>query len=387
MGDLSRRLFPIAITVSLLLLVIIACGSSPPGQKQVTTRTFKTSSGIELNVEVVAKNLEVPWSIVFASENRIFVTERPGRVRVIENGRLRQEPMAVISEVEHTGEGGLMGLVLDPKFSENRFVYVSYTYRGAGLANKVVRYREEAGKLVDPYVIIDKIPGARFHDGCRIRFGPDGKLYVTTGDAVDRPLAQDMKSLAGKVLRLNPDGTIPPDNPFPGSPVYSLGHRNPQGIDWHPITGLIFSTEHGPSGFDGPGGGDEVNLVEVGKNYGWPVIHHRDAKEGMISPLLEFTPAIAPASGSFYRGNRIREFKNNFFFGALRGRHIHRVIMKAPDYRTVEFHEALLDGVFGRIRDVVEGPDGALYFCTSNRDGRAGPHEDDDRLLRIIAPK
>ncbi|RMG51946.1 MAG: PQQ-dependent sugar dehydrogenase, partial [Acidobacteria bacterium] len=280
---------------------------------------------------------------------------------------------------------GLMGLALDPQFAQNRFVYLAYTYRSPdGLANRVVRYREASGHLIDPHIIIDHIPGARFHDGCRIRFGPDGKLYITTGDAIQRQLAQELNSLAGKILRLNPDGTIPADNPFPGSPIYSYGHRNAQGIDWHPVTGDLFSTEHGPSGFDAPGGGDEVNLIEAGKNYGWPVIHHRQRREGMVSPLLEFTPAIAPAGASFYRGHRLPEFTNNFFFATLRGRHIHRVVFKAPDYRTVAFHERLLEGEFGRLRDVVEGPDGALYFCTSNRDGRGKPHPDDDRILRIV---
>jgi glucose/arabinose dehydrogenase len=339
-------------------------------------------------VEEVARNLEIPWSIVFAPDGRVFVTERPGRVRVLVDGKLRPEPMIEIGEVRHIGEGGLMGLAIDPSFGSNKFVYVAYTYQGReGLGNRVVRYKEDSGKLVSPVVIVDSLPGARFHDGCRLRFGPDGKLYVTTGDATQRTLAQEMKSLAGKILRVNADGSVPSDNPFPGSPVYSLGHRNAQGIDWHPVTKLLFCTEHGPSGFDGPGGGDEVNLVEVGNNYGWPVIHHRESKDGMVPPLLEFTPAIGPSGGSFYRGDRVPAFKNNFFFTALRGRHISRVVLKAPDYRQVELNERLLEDVFGRIRDVVEGPDGALYFCTNNRDGRGSPHETDDRIMRIVPVK
>jgi len=374
-------------TTSSFFLVIAACGSMPAGD-EATSKIYKTPSGIEFRVEVVAKNLEIPWAIAFAPDGRMFVTERPGRVRLVEDGKLQSEPLVVIREVEHVGEGGLMGLALDPQFFENHFIYLSYTYRSSqGLAIKIVRYKEESGKLIDPVVILENIPGSGVHNGCRIRFGPEGKLYVTAGDATEPDLAQDLNSLAGKILRLNRDGKIPSDNPFSSSPVYSYGHRNPQGIDWHPLSGLLLSTEHGPTGFDGPGGGDEVNIIEAGKNYGWPAIHHQQTKKGMVSPLLEFTPAIGPAGGSFYRGNRIPKFKNNFFFGALRGRRIHRLVLSEPDYRTVQQHERLLEDVFGRIRDVVEGPDGGLYFCTSNRDGRGTPHEDDDRILRIVPAK
>ncbi len=284
------------------------------------------------------------------------------------------------------GEGGLMAVALDPNFATNHLLYLSYTTRDANgeIINRVVRYREEKGTLTDQTVILDNIPGAQFHDGCRVVFGPDGKLYITTGDATERNLAQQMDSLAGKILRLNPDGTIPTDNLFPGSPVYTFGHRNPQGLAWHPITKTAFSTEHGPSGFDGPDGGDEFNLIRAGKNYGWPVIAYNQTRAGMEAPLLSFTPAIAPASGAFYQGKRLSEFTNNFFFGAARGQHLHRVVLAAPDFTAVQAHEALLQGAFGRIREVIAGPDGALYFTTSNRDGRARPGPDDDQILRIV---
>ena len=351
--------------------------------------TYQTKDGFSFRVEVVVGNLEIPWALAFASDGRIFVTERPGRVQIVENGKLRPEPAGTIAEVVHIGEGGLMGLALDPQFAENHLLYMCYTARNqhGTLINRVVRYREDSGKIVEPKTIFDDIPGARFHDGCRVRFGPDQKLYVTTGDAVDRDLAPQMHSMAGKILRLNPDGTTPSDNPFPNSPIFSLGHRNPQGLDWHPMTGVAFSTEHGPSGFDGAPGGDEMNLIEAGKNYGWPMIHHQETRTGMESPLLEFTPANGPASGAFYQGDRLSEFKNNFFFGAVRGRYLYRVALKPPEYRSVESHEALLVNVFGRIREVADGPDGALYFTTSNRDGRAQPQPDDDRLLRIVPEK
>jgi glucose/arabinose dehydrogenase len=194
-----------------------------------------------------------------------------------------------------------------------------------------------------------------------------------------------LDSLAGKILRLNDDGTIPADNPFVGKPgarpeIWSYGHRNPQGIDWQPGTNLLFETEHGPSGFDGPGGGDEVNIVEKGKNYGWPVIHHTQTHPGMEAPLLEYTPACAPASAMFYRGTTFPQFDGNFFFGCLAGKRIIRVVL---DGRRVVSQENLLEGKYGRIRDVAQGPDGYLYFSTSNHDGRGSPAADDDRIIRL----
>jgi glucose/arabinose dehydrogenase len=198
-----------------------------------------------------------------------------------------------------------------------------------------------------------------------------------------------MNSLAGKILRVNDDGTIPPDNPFLNQKdarpeIWAVGVRNPQGLAWQPESGLLFETEHGPSGFDGPGGGDEVNIIEKGKNYGWPVIHHKETKEGLESPLLEYTPACAPASATFYNGSAVPEFKGNFFFGCLRGEAIIRVVL---DGRKVIAQEKLLENKLGRIREVTEGPDGYIYFSTSNRDGRGSPAQADDRIFRIVPAK
>jgi glucose/arabinose dehydrogenase len=217
-----------------------------------------------------------------------------------------------------------------------------------------------------------------------LRFGPDGRLYATTGDATEGRIAQDLASLGGKTLRLNPDGTIPADNPFPGSAVYSLGHRNSQGLDWDPKSGLQFQTEHGPSGFDGPGGGDEVNIVEAGKNYGWPLIHHRQTRAGLEPALLEYTPAVAPSGASFSRGALLPSFDGDFFFATLRGEKLIRVRLEAGNRRRVAETEDLLSGVYGRLRDVVSGPDGALYIATSNRDGRGRVRTGDDRILRVV---
>lgn len=345
---------------------------------------FSTSDGVKFQVEKVLGNLEIPWSIVFGPDGEMYFTERSGKLSVLRPGKQQADLIAEIPDVIHQGEGGLMGLALHPRFKSNRLLYVSYTFRfKGGLANKVDRFELKNGRLEGRKTIVPYLPGSSVHNGCRLKFGPDGKLYVSTGDAADREIAQDPSSLGGKILRLNDDGTIPPDNPSPGSALYALGFRNPQGIDWHPVSGLLFETEHGPSGFDGPGGGDEVNIVDPGRNYGWPVIHHREKKEGYESPLLEYTPAVAPASGMFYRGTAFPQFRNNFFFGCLRGTRIQRVILDPGNPRLVKSEESLLNGEFGRIREVAEGPDGAIYFSTSNT-SRGRPTRDDDRILRIV---
>lgn len=366
----------------------VTAESSAPGQNAAGA----TSDGVKFRVETVVRGLEVPWSIVFAPDGRMIFTERPGRVRVVERGRLRPEPLSVIADAVANEESGLMGLTLHPRYAENKFLYLAYAYRGDGRDQliRVARFRDTGSALADQKLIIEGIPAAKYHAGTRMAFGPDAKLYVTTGDATDRNLAQRFDSLAGKTLRLNDDGTVPPDNPFVNQKgarpeIYTLGHRNAQGLDFQPGTGLMFQTEHGPSGFDGPGGGDEVNVVERGKNYGWPTIHHTQTSAGLESPLLEYTPAVAPASGAFYDGgagaNDFPKFRGNFFFGNLRGECLIRVVL---DGRRVVSQEKLFEKTYGRIRDVAEGPDGALYFSTSNRDGRGRPAQDDDRILRLV---
>jgi glucose/arabinose dehydrogenase len=368
--------------IAFLVALGVACNEPPAGRG---AGEVQTSSNVSFKVEKVAGGLEVPWSIVWAPDGRMIFTERPGRVRVMEKGTLNPKPLLTLTDVESAGEAGLMSVALHPQFNSNHFVYLSYAYTSGGLRVRVVRYREAAEGLVDRKVIIEDLPAARAHAGCRIRFGSDGKLYVTTGDATNRNLAQQLNSLAGKTLRLNDDGTVPQDNPFVGRQdarpeIWSLGHRNAQGLDFQPGTNLMFQTEHGPSGFDGPGGGDEVNIVEKGKNYGWPTIHHTETAAGLESPLLEYTPACAPGSGAFYRGSVLPQFKENFFFGCLRGERVIRVVL---DGRRVVSQENLLQN-YGRIREVAEGPDGYLYVSTSNRDGRGRPAEDDDRILRLV---
>lgn len=377
---------PLATAFALLvLLASIAFGAYWLGLSPVNqtpdARIPRMNGEVAYRVEEVVRGLEVPWGIAFTSPTRMLVTERPGRIRVVENGTLREEPLHTFTQVSSGGEEGLMSITLHPQYASNRYVYTAYAYEGAnGMRVDVVRFTDEGDSIADITPIVTDIPAARFHAGCELAFGPDGKLYITTGDATDRELAQDLDSLAGKILRVNDDGSIPSDNPFPGSAVWSYGHRNPQGIAWD-SKGEMYETEHGPSGFDGPGGGDEVNNIVMGGNYGWPLVSHDKTKEGTVAPLLVFTPAEAPSSAMIYSGKLFPQFKDQLFFGALRGENLMRVSLGSESGAGFErlFHEE-----YGRIREVIEGPDGAIYFATSNRDGRGSPAEDDDRIFRIV---
>jgi glucose/arabinose dehydrogenase len=338
---------------------------------------FVTIDGVRFTVDPVATNLEVPWSMAFAPDGRLFVTERPGRVRIVDLTSRRSDLALTLDDVFTQGEAGLLGLALDPDFASTRFVYLYYSARrpAGGAVNRVARYREAGSMLGERVVLLDNIPAESIHDGGRLRFGPDGLLYITAGDAANAGLAQDLGSLAGKILRLNRDGTTPRTNPF-GSPIYSYGHRNPQGLDWHPATGGLWAAEHGNVG------NDEVNAIDAGANYGWPRIEAMQTMPGMRTPMGVYNPAVAPSGVSFYSGNRFPRFANNLFIATLRGTVLLRVTLETAPPLVVST-ERLLDNRLGRLRDVVTGPDGLLYLATNNRDGRGTPSSTDDRILRL----
>jgi glucose/arabinose dehydrogenase len=361
----------------------VAAQETESTQTAAATPTPRTV--VSWQLETVVGDLWVPWSLVFTDTGRMLVSERSGSIREVIGGELQAEPLYEFTDIASQDEAGLMGMVLDPDYVQNDYLYACYSTTGSsgGLADRVVRLLDsDAGLLLDA-VIMEDIPAARYHAGCRLGFGPDGKLYITTGDALQPQSAQSLDSLAGKILRINPDGTIPEDNPFPGSPVYSYGHRNPQGLAWQPESGLLYATEHGPSGNDGPGGGDEINLVQVGANYGWPLVSHDGTLEGTQSPLRQFTPAVAPASAMFYASDVLPMFTGNLFFGALRGEGLVRVVISPSDPAVIETVEWVVSDV-GRVRDVVEGPDGYIYFTTSNRDGRGNARAGDDHIYRLV---
>lgn len=320
------------------------------------------------DIEIIAENLNIPWEVTFLPNGEILVTERPGTLRKI----WPDKKVITVEGVYHVGEGGLLGMALHPDFERTRWIYLYLTTRtDRGLINRVERYYFERDRLTERTVILDSIPGAAYHDGGRIAFGPDGYLYITTGDAGNEDSAQDINSLAGKILRIRDDGTIPRDNPF-GNAVYSYGHRNSQGLAWDEQNRL-WATEHGRSGV--LSGFDELNLIEKGVNYGWPVIQGDEKAEGMRTPMVNSGPneTWAPA-GAVYLDNRI-------FFTGLRGESLYEA--KISSDGTVEYIRAHWQGTFGRLRAIQKGPDGYFYLTTSNTDGRGNPRPGDDKLIRI----
>ncbi|MFZ1721507.1 MAG: PQQ-dependent sugar dehydrogenase [Microgenomates group bacterium] len=340
---------------------------------------------LQISVETVVTDLLVPWSVVFTSSDRILITERSGAIRAVENGVLLESPLLTIAEVSSSGEEGLMGMVLDPDYQNNKYVYVCYAYpKDSLLVDAVLRLIDNGDHLKRDSVLIDDIPAAQFHAGCELGFGPDGMLYITTGDATDRTIAQSFDSLGGKILRVNADGTIPSDNPIAGSYIYSLGHRNPQGLAWHPENGNLYATEHGPSTIDGPPGGDEVNFILAGENYGWPRVSHQESDSAFIDPVLVFTPAVAPGSATFHDGTSMPQIKNNFFFAGLKGEGLFRVVFDPENPAKVLLSEKIPQVNVGRVREVIQGPEGVLYFTSSNRDGRGTIRDGDDSLYKLM---
>jgi len=320
------------------------------------------------DIEVIAQNLDIPWEIVFLPNGDLLVTERSGKLLKIGS---ETKVIKEIEGVKHIGEGGLLGLTLHPNFSVNNFIYLySTTQDSNGITNRVERYRFSNDTLSERKVVLEKIKGSSNHDGGRIAFGPDRYLYITTGDAESPNLAQDKNSLNGKILRIKDDGSIPEDNPF-GNAVYSLGHRNPQGLAWDK-NGTLWETEHGPSGIQT--GNDEVNLITKGGNYGWPTIKGNQTKEGLIPPIIESgsKDTWAPSGMAYYNGS--------LFFSGLRGEALYEVKIRNGNKLDLFTH---FKQEFGRIRAVVLGPDGYLYLSTSNRDGRGQVREGDDKIIKI----
>ncbi|MFW6110207.1 MAG: PQQ-dependent sugar dehydrogenase [Patescibacteria group bacterium] len=327
----------------------------------------KPTSDKLADIKVVAENLNIPWEVAFLPNNDLLVTERSGTLLKIAN----QQTKIPIEGVAHRGEGGLLGLALHPNFSENNLIYLYLTTdTSAKLTNRVEQYRLEGDSVTKTKTIIEDIPGAMYHDGGRMSVGSDNKLYITTGDAGNKPLAQDINSLAGKILRLNLDGTVPENNPF-GNPVWTYGHRNPQGLAWD-NEGNLWSTEHGPSGSQS--GEDEINLIEKRQNYGWPIIKGDQTKNGMVTPVIQSgkDTTWAPAGAAIVKGNLI--------YAGLRGSSLYKATL---DGKKVTSLNAYLTNEFGRLRAVVKGPDSFLYITTSNTDGRGDPDPTDDKIIRI----
>jgi len=321
-------------------------------------------------VTILAENLDKPRAIA-VSNDRIFVTEKDGMIKVIQNNTLLESPLATLRGAD-VFDGGLLGIALHPNFSTNHYMYVFLTYEeDDNLWNKILKITESENKLQNAETILDKIPGSSFTNGGFIKFGPDEKLYVGTGTVSDAShLPQDLDSLSGKILRLNDDGTIPNDNPFPNSYVYSLGHRNPQGMTWDD-DGNLFVAEFGPEK------NDEINQIQAGKNYGWPEEQCSGNKD-FEDALLCYDPSIEPGGILFYSGDSL-DFESSFIMASMRAANLYQLDFEEG----LSSQKSILSGI-GRVRDVVQGPDGSLYVITSNTDGKGFPDSMDDKLLRIL---
>lgn len=336
--------------------------------------------------EVVADHLDTPWELAYAPDGRLFFTQRPGVVSVIENGN-NKVWLALDSVALEVGESGLLGITLHPEFSQNGYVYIGYTYAESKaplkLVNKLVRYREDPATKTPVFdkVLLDNVAGNYVHNIGPLEFGPDGKLYLAIGEIFLPELAQDMSSLNGKILRMNDDGSIPSDNPFPDSYIYSLGHRNPQGLAFNPQTGALWSTEHGPSEEQGCCN-DEINMIKPGANYGWPLIRGSQTQSGLETPVQHSgdTATWAPTGGIFVTQG---EWSGSFVFTGLRGQALYRTVFDAADPTKIQSVERYLHKKYGRLRNVIERSDGKLLIAVSNQDGRGDPTSDDDRIIAL----
>ncbi|MCY2924575.1 MAG: PQQ-dependent sugar dehydrogenase, partial [Planctomycetota bacterium] len=328
-------------------------------------------------------------------DGAMLVTERPGRLLVVDPNAQAPRQIIRIEGVDSNGEHGLMGLAVSPQFSSDRFVFLSYTTRkGDRLVSRISRFVFQVDRLFDETILVDDLPAADFHDGLPLQFGPDGMLYAATGDGAVAALAQDTSSLAGKFLRMDKNGRAPRDNPLAGASgtpglIWTLGHRNCQGFSWHPINGQLYATEHGPAapGESPIGGGDELNRIRKGQNYGWPLYHHdaQGAVRGVpcVGPLAHWTPGVGPAGATFYTGDKFPALRNKLLFVALRGEALVCVTFDEKNPSRIDDITATLEKEYGRLRAVAVGPDGLIYLTTSNRDRRGVAMGDDDRVLRL----
>jgi glucose/arabinose dehydrogenase len=351
------------------------------------TRAVAVAAKTPLRIEVVAQGLRNPWSLAFLPDGKMLVNEKPGAMRIVTRDGKIGEPIEGVPRVVFGGDAGLLDVALDPSFGTNRLIYFTYVEPREGGGNAVTlakaRLSDDLKRLEDLAVILRVEPAVRgiAHYGSRLLFDKEGKLFVSLAERMFNPYrdqAQKLDSRHGKILRINTDGTPAPGNPFANTPgalpeIWSLGHRNPQGLTFHPQTGELWDTEHGPQA------GDEVNVVLPGKNYGWPVIAYGTEytgesinggltqKEGMEQPVHYWDPAIAPSGAAFYGGDLIPEWKGNLFVAALAGQHVSRLVL---DGRRVIGEERLLLDQRQRMRDVRQGPDGALWVLSDDRDGR-----------------
>lgn len=366
-----------------ILLCMIASHRAQAGCEYLTSG-FGNPGRTRLKVEKLVTGLTVPWQIAFVSATEFLVTERPGTLRLVTNGRLAATPILTLP-VHNPSESGLLGVAVHPQFSTNRFFYLYYTIQKAGApVNRVERFvlSNDHQSATFDRSIIDDIPAGIFHDGGGVHFGPDGKLYISTGDGRDPNRSQDKNSPAGKLLRLNDDGTVPSSNPFPGSPAFVIGIRNLQGFTW--VGSQLLVADHGPTGEFGRSGKDEINFAKGGDNLGWPQFSGCDSDANTVSPFLVFEQAAPPGGLIHYTGSLIPDWTGSVILATLRSEHLQqiRVDLSTGTPKMVS-HEVYLKGTYGRLREATQAPDGSLYVTTTNCDSRGICPADKDYILRI----
>lgn len=373
----------VCIIAALILLAIYFLKENSPKAAQVQPPLTAYDADKEIyewEITEIASGLKVPWDMALSQNGDIFITEREGKVKLLtKEGNVKT--IASLPEVASIGESGLTGIALHPDFDTNKFIYLYYTFReGGAIYNRVSRFTYQGGQLKDEKIILDKLPGGVIHNGGRLKFGPDRKLWVLTGDASRSELAQKLDSLGGKVLRMNDTGIVPLDNPIESSLIYSLGHRNPQGLDFHPLTEELIVTEHGETAHD------EVNLIKAKANYGWPIVKRCFGEvSSYISPILCSEQETYAPSGAAFIGSKNWRLRNSLFFAGLRGNLLERI--EIINGKVTE-RETIIKGKYGRLRGVLADPKlGILYVSTSNLDGRGTPGDRDDKILKITPKK
>jgi len=372
--DYNKMRSPKIILISLIILI----GFVVKSQSQIFIGTT------EIDTNSIVTDIDTPWEILWGPDDHIWFTERNGKVSRLnpETGVLTE--LIAIGDVNEQNEGGLLGMVLHPDFDNHPYVFVVYNYLESGTKERLVRFTYSNGELASPVTLLEGINGAGNHNGSRLVIDADQKLYMTTGDAANTSLSQDLSSLNGKVLRLNLDGSVPEDNPIPGSYIWTWGHRNAQGLVISPL-GVMYSSEHGPSS------DDEVNIIEKGRNYGWPNVKgfcdesaelQFCADSNVVEPIAAWTPTLAVAGTDFYHHGVISEWQNSVLVTSLKASSV-TALKLSPDGRSVIREETFFQDWFGRLRDICISPDGRVFLAVSNRDGRGTVHTGDDRIVEV----
>lgn len=345
----------------LFLLVFWSC------KKSARNAPESVLQSVDFSIQILTQNLNLPWEIIWGPDGMIWMTERGGKISRVNPIDGSSALLHTISEVKSMGEGGLLGMVLHPDFNSNSYVYVAYNYDKSGIyTEKIVRFTYSGNSLINPRIIIDNIPAANIHNGCRLLISSDLKLFISTGDAANQASAQNINSLSGKILRLNLDGSIPADNPLVNSPVWSYGHRNPQGMVF--VNSSLFSSEHGPS-ID-----DEINIIQKNRNFGWPNVNgfcNESAEQSFCNsnsvaePIKSWTPTIAVSGLDYYNHKALPQLKNSLILATLKDQTLYQLKLNSSGNGIDEIKE-LFRGTYGRLRDICIAPDGRIFVATSN---------------------